>query len=119
MTPEGRVKAIVSRALARVGTELWRFMPVQMGLGATALDYLVCLRGRFLAIETKANRGRVTPRQLATAQQITAAGGLVIFVVGDEGAKVFAGRVLPALVQGVSDERVPWSDKCWRFLQTS
>lgn len=116
MTPEGRVKAKVGRALDKLGPEAWRFMPVQTGFGAAALDYLICYRGRFIAIETKAAKKKLTPRQTVTAQRIANAGGLVIIIEGEEGAKAFVGSVLPALKEGYSDELVPWTNDCWRFL---
>jgi hypothetical protein len=83
MTPEGKVKAKVKKALAELGRHQWRFMPVQTGYGADALDFLICVNGYFVAIETKAAKGKLTPRQETTAEQITSAGGRV-FVVRDD-----------------------------------
>ncbi len=82
-TPEGKIKAKVNRALKDfVG--IWKFMPVQMGLGAPALDYLLCVNGQFVAIETKAPGKRMSPRQEKTAAAIINAGGDVYIVDGDE-----------------------------------
>lgn len=41
-------------------------------------DLLVCYRGEFLAIEVKTPRGVASPEQLATQDDILAAGGLAI-----------------------------------------
>ena len=81
MTPEGRVKAAVKRALATLPRR-YHFMPVQNGMGAPALDFYCCINGRFVAIETKAPGKKLTARQEATRDQIYAAGGIV-FVVDD------------------------------------
>ena len=59
-------------------------MPVQMGYGAPALDFLWCVNGQFVAIETKVKGKKMTPRQEQTANEICEAGGLVFVVDGDE-----------------------------------
>lgn len=82
MTPEGRVKAMVNRRLAAYPA-IYRFMPVQNGMGAPSLDILLCVVGQFLAIETKAPGKKPTPRQETTIAAIRAAGGKV-FVVDDK-----------------------------------
>jgi hypothetical protein len=82
MTPEGKVKHKVNKELGLVA-HLWSFMPVQMGLGKAALDYLLCVRGRFIAIETKAKGKKLTTRQLHTKAEMEAAGA-VVFIVDDE-----------------------------------
>lgn len=78
MTPEGRVKALVKRALDAL--PVYRFMPVQNGMGAPGLDFYGCSEGRFIAIETKTPGKHLTPRQKTTAEQIVAAGGAVFVV---------------------------------------
>lgn len=83
MTPEGRVKAMVKRDLDKL-TTCYRFMPVQNGMGAPALDFFLCLNGRFVAIETKAPGKKITPRQEDTRDKIIAAHGLVFVVDGPE-----------------------------------
>ena len=62
---------------------MYLFMPVPMGLGATTLDYLICIDGVFIAIETKANGGKLTPRQKLTIATINEAGGHT-YVVDDK-----------------------------------
>lgn len=80
MTPEGRVKAIVKKALDT--QQLYCFMPVQNGMGKPGLDYFCCANGLFVAIETKVPGKELTPRQRGTAEEIARAGGMV-FVVRD------------------------------------
>ena len=55
------------------------FMPVQTGYGRTTVDFLCCIRGRFVAIETKAKGKTPTPLQVLTLRQINAAGGFGIW----------------------------------------
>ena len=83
-TPEGRVKAMIKRRMeAAFGDYAYRFMPVQNGMGAPALDFYYCVYGLFVAIEAKVKGKKPTPRQETTAEQITKAGGLAL-VVDDE-----------------------------------
>jgi len=96
MTPEGRVKKMVKKALEQFGEECWRFMPVQSGYGSVALDFLLSIRGRFVAIETKAPGKSLTPLQQSTKDAIEAAGGLV-FVVWDETSLELALKIMLAL----------------------
>ena len=79
MTPEGRVKAMVDRELSRF-LKLYKFKPVQNGMGAPGLDYYCCINGQFVAIETKVPGKNLTPRQETTKRAIEAAGGLVFVI---------------------------------------
>lgn len=83
MTPEGRIKALVKKALTRL-PQKYHHMPVMNGMGAPALDFYCCIAGRFVAIETKAPGKKMTPRQEATAAAIREAGGEVFVVDGEE-----------------------------------
>ncbi len=79
MTPEGKVKAKVNRALAKL-PKAYKFMPVQNGMGAPGLDYYCCIAGLFVAIETKVEGKDMTDRQKVTRDNIEAAGGLVFCI---------------------------------------
>lgn len=96
MTPEGRVKKMVKKALDTLGPDCWRFMPVQTGFGVPALDFLACIRGKFVAIETKAPGKKLTDMQEATKAAMEAAGGIVL-VVWDEGSLAIAVKIILAL----------------------
>lgn len=87
---------MVKRALDKLGAECWRFMPVQTGFGSPALDYLLAIRGRFVAIETKAPGKKLTPLQETTKAAIEAAGGIVL-IVWDEGSLAIAMKIIFAL----------------------
>jgi hypothetical protein len=80
MTPEGKVKADVNRLLKLYGSEIYKFMPVPGGFGPSSLDYVLCVRGVFVAIETKKPGGKLTARQEYIARQIRDAGGIVFIV---------------------------------------
>src|ERR1700723_3086489 len=82
MTPEGRVKAKVKKALDALPRR-YVFMPVQRGMGAPSLDFLLCVESRFVAIETKAFGKKLTPRQCITRDEIIAAEGIV-WVIRDQ-----------------------------------
>ncbi len=106
MTPEGRVKAKVNKALAGLGVDCWKFMPVQSGYGTPALDYLTCVRGRFIAIETTVKGKTLTPRQEITKKSIEDAGGLVL-VVDDDDTLAIALQIILFEEFGVK----PWTNE--------
>lgn len=81
MTPEGRVKHAVKKKLKELG--VWYYMPVSNGMGRVgAPDFICCVEGRFLAIETKApgKRNQLTANQHKEIQAIHEAGGAAIVV---------------------------------------
>lgn len=82
-TPEGKIKAKVNRLLDKYKGH-YRFMPVPYGMGASTLDYLICFRGQFIAVETKAPNKKPTDRQKSIIAKILAAGGVALVVDGDE-----------------------------------
>lgn len=92
MTPEGRIKEKVKKALATL-PQMYRFMPVQQGMGIPGLDFFTCIAGRFVAIETKAPGKKMTERQENTAAQIVAAGGLVFVIDSDESITLMMARI--------------------------
>ena len=80
MTPEGRVKARLKARLKTLPEPIYQFWPVQTGMGAATLDCLLCYKGRFHAIETKAKGKHLTPRQEIVDNAIREAGGVVFRV---------------------------------------
>lgn len=92
------------KAQVREVLKAWRaysFMPVQMGIGSTTLDFLCCIHGRFVAVETKrpGKVGHATRRQLEVVEQVRTAGGLAYVVDSGEMLDSFLrrdlGRELP------------------------
>jgi len=79
-TPEGKVKDRVKKLLKQYGA--YYHMPVQTGYGAPALDFHVCHRGRYAAVETKAAGKKLTKRQEFISAEINKAGGKVFVVTG-------------------------------------
>lgn len=101
MTPEGRVKAKVKRELDKLVH--WRFMPVQTGYGVPALDFICCIHGWFVAIETKKDgKAKLTDRQQATKADMEAAGGIVL-VVYDDDSLARAMKVLAIICKGTTN----------------
>ena len=84
LTPEGHIKKKVRAYLKSMGC--YYFSPVQMGLGATTLDDLCCISGKFVGIEYKAEGKFPTPRQQLTMKQIRQAGGIAVW--GDTSDRV-------------------------------
>lgn len=76
LTDEGRLKKYVSKRLKELGA--YYHMPVPSGYGRQGLDYFVCIKGRFLAVETKAPGKEPTARQCQCIAEIEKAGGIAI-----------------------------------------
>lgn len=82
ITPEGRIKHLVKKVLAGIPGS-YQHWPVQNGMGSPTLDCIACVKGYYVAIETKAPGKKPTPRQEITMKSMQAAGALV-FVVDSE-----------------------------------
>lgn len=81
MTPEGRVKAAVKKWLKLHG--VWYCTPMGTQFGQSGVpDFVCCIGGRFLAIETKApgKRGNTTPLQKQQIAAIQEALGIALVV---------------------------------------
>lgn len=79
MTPEGKVKKAVKLVLESVGA--YYVMPVTGGYGNQgAPDFLVCHKGLFYGIETKAGKGKTTALQDLHLENIKKAGGVSLIV---------------------------------------
>lgn len=93
MTPEGKVKKLVSsyledlaEKLDSLGLEMYTTMVVPVGYGKrNSLDYLLCLAGHLVAIETKAPDGDLTPNQRLTVRNLLNSGATVFVISGMDG----------------------------------
>lgn len=85
MTPEGKIKKLVSAAIAFHNRDVYKFMPVPGGFGPSSLDFILCVRGRFCAVEAKKPGGEPTPRQEFIIATIERAGGVVFVIDGVNG----------------------------------
>jgi hypothetical protein len=74
-TPEGTVKDGIKVVLDAKGTDLYYFMPVQQGFGKRTVDFLVCYKGMFLAIEAKRSGARAKKFQADLLETIRDAHG--------------------------------------------
>ena len=105
MTPEGRIKAKLKRELDKL-PNVYRFMPVQNGMGAPALDFYLCVHGHFVAIETKAPGKKMTARQEVTSDQILKAWGRVFVVSTPEEVNELILALKPLGAANASGEEV-------------
>ena len=97
MTPEGIIKKKINKLLDNYGEDMYRYMPVPGGYGTPTVDYLICFKGCFIAIEAKRPKGKPTARQDGTLEAIRAAGGMT-FVVNDDQSLETLRMVLDSIV---------------------
>ncbi|HEX8838232.1 MAG TPA: hypothetical protein VF748_14920 [Candidatus Acidoferrum sp.] len=91
MTPEGLTKQEIKKLLDSYGDALYYFMPVQSGYGTRTIDFLICFRGRFIAVEAKREGARAARFQQRILDGISKAGGLAFCVdTAEELKTVFA-----------------------------
>jgi len=82
MTPEAKVKKVVSKQLKELGT--YYFYPTTGGYGRSGVpDIVGCYRGMFFGIECKAGKNTPTPLQEKNLRDINTAGGFQIVVNED------------------------------------
>ena len=84
MTPEGKTKKRL-KALLNEYRNVYQYWPVSNGMGAPALDVIVCANGHYLSIEVKAGDKSMTERQESTSMQIRRAGGTAMLINDNEG----------------------------------
>ena len=78
---EDWVKKEVKKILKEYGTELRYFMPVAGQFGKVGVhDFIVCQRGFYWTIETKAGRNAPTDQQIDFANDIILAGGICLCI---------------------------------------
>jgi len=90
MTPEGKLKDHVKAYLDERGA-YW-FMPIGVGYGSAAVDFFCCVKGRFVAIETKIWPRKPTPRQLLCLNAVQAAGGVGFVAYDMDAVRANLGR---------------------------
>jgi hypothetical protein len=78
MKPESAIKAHIRSWFLQQGAYV--FAPVQMGMGMSTVDQLVCFKGKFIGVETKVPGKHPTARQYQTLQAINGAGGEAYWV---------------------------------------
>jgi hypothetical protein len=89
MTPEAVIKKKIKALLDSYEHDVYYYMPVPSGYGATTIDYLGCVRGVFFGIEAKRPGGRPTPRQSGVIDDIRRAGGAAFVVNNDDAIALF------------------------------
>jgi hypothetical protein len=78
-TPESKVKAKCVVQLKALGAVY--FYPVTGGYGTSGVsDIVVCFDGRFIAIECKAGKNKLSELQKMFLEKVRAAGGLALMI---------------------------------------
>lgn len=104
MTPEAKVKAQVKRMLHEIDPTVYEFSPVTGGYGRSGVpDIVVCLKGKFIGIECKANGGKPTELQKKNLRDICDAGGYAIAV--DEHSLGIFKMIFKDIVMGATVSR--------------
>lgn len=81
-TPESKVKKQIRKILDEAGA--YHAMPIGSGYGNSGVpDFLVCHKGRFIAVEAKAGKGKTTALQEMNLAAIRAAGGTALVINED------------------------------------
>ena len=82
MTPEAKVKVRVKKVLDE--HKVYYFLPATGGYGRAGVpDIIACFNGQFIAIETKAGKGKTTALQERELSRIAESGG-VTFVINED-----------------------------------
>jgi hypothetical protein len=78
-TPEGKVKDMVVAQLKAVGA--YYFFPATGGFGKAGVpDIIICHKGKFIAVECKAGKGKTTALQERELMRIRVAGGRAVVI---------------------------------------
>ena len=78
-TPESKVKDKIKAICKSRGA--YYAMPVMGGMASNGTpDFLICYKGRFVAVEAKAGKGKATPLQLVRLKEISKANGMALIV---------------------------------------
>lgn len=79
LTPERKVKDKVKKVLKALGA--YYAMPATGGYGSSGVpDFFVCYRGRFFALECKANGNKPTALQEKNLEDIRKNGGVALVI---------------------------------------
>jgi hypothetical protein len=79
MTPEAKVKAKVKAIFH--AHDVYFVMPMGTGYGKSGVpDFLACCCGKFIAVETKAGKGKTTALQERELSFIREAGGIALVI---------------------------------------
>lgn len=79
MTPEAKVKKQIRQIIDEF--DAYYAMPIGTGYGQSGVpDFLICHKGRFIAVEAKAGKGKTTLLQEAHLERIRNAGGITLII---------------------------------------
>ncbi len=102
-TPEGKIKDRVKKWWKGLD-KAYYFMPSQNGRGVNGVaDFIGVVNGVFVAIETKAPGGTLTPLQAMFLESVRTAGGVAAVVYNDADLTI----VQREIASVIADERRP------------
>ena len=81
MTPEGKVKAHLKALYRSLEPAVMLTQPLGTVFNAAGVhDHILCVRGRFVSVEVKAGKNRLSPAQMHYGGRVARAGGLAVMV---------------------------------------
>jgi hypothetical protein len=94
-TPEGRMKAKVTKMLKSFGEDVWYFYPGNNGFGKSGVpDIVACAHGVFFGIEVKADETKAaTKLQQLQGSRIDRAGGHWFLVRSEDDVNMVAAAI--------------------------
>jgi len=102
-----KVSALFSLAMEHDPIYVW--MPVTTTFGKRGLDYICCVQGEFVAVETKRPKEHLRPDQRQRARDMCMAGARVFIISSPEGygsLERYLVRKIPSLKNAV--QKVAW-----------
>ena len=102
-TPENKVKRKINEVLKQFKPNLWYYCPIGSQYQSPVVDYIVCVEGRFIAVEAKAPGKKPTERQAHTMTRMRAAGAIAIVVNDDISLRQLA-RTIASIIAERKDE---------------
>ncbi len=112
---EREVKKFVKEIILELDPDADIFMPVQGGYGAVDLDFIVGIRGYYLAIECKVNGKKPTHRQLQTIEK-KAKAGCVVLIIDQSNLEDLASVVGDLKLEANYTARIAATDSRNRYL---
>jgi penicillin-binding protein-related factor A (putative recombinase) len=90
MTPETKLKLSIQKYLKTLGPDLWQFKVHGSAFQMAGVpDFVGCYRGKFIGIEGKSEKGKLSDKQVHEINRIRKAGGAVCVAYSLEQVKGF------------------------------
>jgi hypothetical protein len=90
MTPETKLKVAIQKYLKTLEPDLWQFKVHGSAFQKVGVpDFVGSYKGRFIAIEGKSEKGKLSDKQVVEIEKIRKAGGAVVVAYSLEQVKGF------------------------------